>query len=356
MMLGFTQRRLTTRASRSIARLVIAIALCLLAILPSPVARAQSTIDRVLPRMVKIFGAGGIRNLYAYSTGFVISPDGHIVTIWNHVLDTDQISVVLHDGRRFSATVVSAEPQLNLALLKLQIEGLNLPFIDLDTAVDAAPGTRAYAFSNMFKVATGDESVSVMHSSIAARTKLSTRRGAFEVPYDGDLYVLDAATNNSGAGGGLVTDIRGRPVGMIGRELRNSESNTWVNYAIPLTTIRPVVEEMISGEYKSKTTSDIEDDNPRRFRPRDFGFLMVPDVVRRTPAYVESVVPKSNAEKVGIRPDDLILFVNDDLIQSCRSLNDRLGRLEAGDTMKLILRRGDDLVSVELIAKKKKDD
>jgi serine protease Do len=325
-------------------------------ILSQPVAHAESTIDRILPRMVKIYGAGGIRNLYAYSTGFTVSPDGHIVTIWNHVLDTDHISVVLHDGRRFSAVVVSAEPQLNLALLKLDIEGRRLPYIDLDTAIDVRPGTRAFAFSNMFKVATGDEPVSVMHSSIAARTKLSTRRGAFEVPYDGDLYVLDAATNNSGAGGGLVTNLQGMPVGMIGRELRNSESNTWVNYAIPLTKIGPVVEEMLSGEYKSNIKSGTDKSNPRRYRPRDFGFLMVPDVVQRTPAYVESVLTKSAAAGVGIRPDDLILFVNDDLIQSCRVLNDRLGRLEAGDTVKLILRRGDELVSVELIAKKNKDD
>ena len=82
---------------------------------------------------------------------------------------------------------------------------------------------------------------------------------------------------------------------------------------------------------------------------------MIPDVVRRTPAYVESVAPSSPAAKVGMQPDDLILFVNDELIQSCRMLNNQLGHLEAGDDVKLVLRRGDDLVSVEFIAKKKDD-
>lgn len=344
---------MNTKFPTIIAKAVLAVALLTLSFTHE--LRAESTVDKILPRMVKIYGAGGIRNLYSYSTGFLISADGHVVTIWNHVLDTNEISIVLNDGRRFSAKVISAEPQLNLALLKLDGDIPQLPFIDLETATDVGPGTRAFAFSNMFKVATGDEPVSVMHSSIAARTKLTTRRGAFEVPYDGDLYVLDAATNNSGAGGGLVTDLRGRPVGMIGRELRNSESNTWVNYAIPLTDIRPVVEEMISGEYKSETKSNADKTNPRRYRPRDFGFLMMPDVVRRTPAYVESVVPGSPAAEIDMRPDDLILFVNDDLIQSCRLLADQLGRLEAGDTVKLVLRRGDELVSVELIAQKKGD-
>ncbi|HEY3963136.1 MAG TPA: hypothetical protein VGM05_01180, partial [Planctomycetaceae bacterium] len=54
-----------------------------------------------------------------------------------------------------------------------------------------------------------------------------------------------------------------------------------------------------------------------------------------------------------IRPNDLVLFVNDELVQSCRLFKDELGRLEAGDILKLVLRRGNALLPVELPVEKK---
>ena len=73
----------------------------------------------------------------------------------------------------------------------------------------------------MFKVATGDEQVSVLHGVIAARTKLTARRGNYETPYNGPVYVVDAITNNPGSGGGVLTTADGVLLGMIGKELRN---------------------------------------------------------------------------------------------------------------------------------------
>src|SRR5436190_767892 len=132
---------------------------------------AEKAIDHVSRRVVKIFGAGGIRGLYAYSTGFLVSPKGHLVTVWSHVLDDQSVTVVLHDGRKFEGKILGAEPQLDLAVLKIDAD--DLPYFDLEEATAAAVGTRVLAYSNMFKVATGDEQVSVLHGVIAARTKLS---------------------------------------------------------------------------------------------------------------------------------------------------------------------------------------
>src|SRR4051812_3034368 len=167
-----------------------------LAAVPAP-ASAQSTreaIENTQPKIVKLFGAGGLKNLAAYGTGIIISPEGHIATVWSHVLDTDQLTVVLHDGRKFRAAVLGAEPQLDLAVLKLEADNLQLPYFDLADSATADPGARVLGFSNMFKVATGDEAVSVLHGVIAARTKLTARRGRFETPYAGPIYVVDAVT------------------------------------------------------------------------------------------------------------------------------------------------------------------
>lgn len=317
---------------------------------PLPAQSMQETIETTLPRVVKIFGAGGLRGLEAYSTGFLVSPQGHVATIWSHVLDAGVVTVVLNNGRRYQADVLGAEPQLNLAVLKLQADDLTLPYFDLEQAGTVGPGTRILGFSNMFKVAVGDEPVSVMHGVIAARTKLSARRGAFEIPYDGPVYIVDAITNNSGAGGGVVVTDDGTLLGMIGQQLRNVETNTWINYAIPMTELRGAIDQMIRGEYGPPERTPPPDENPKRYRPTDFGFVMLPDVLFRTPAYVGSVLPGSPAETAGLRRDDLILFVNDELVQSIRQLNEQLGRLEAGDKLRLIVRRDDKLISVQMPA------
>jgi serine protease Do len=75
---------------------------------------------------------------------------------------------------------------------------------------------------------------------------------------------------------------------------------------------------------------------------------MVPDVVYRTPAYVESVVPASAAAKAGVLTEDLIVFVNDELVQSNRTLKTILGKIESGDSIRLVVRRKEKLVPLEL--------
>lgn len=82
---------------------------------------------------------------------------------------------------------------------------------------------------------------------------------------------------------------------------------------------------------------------------------MVPDVVERTPAFIDSIQIESAAAKVGLKPDDLVLFINDELIQSCRALQDAIGRLESGDQLRLIVRRGNELVTVEMPVPRKKE-
>lgn len=332
---------------------VIAICLSVACLTPVNADDTQTAVQTIQPKMVKIFGAGGLRNLHSYSTGFLVSEEGHIVTVWSHVLDQDQVTVILANGRKETASVLGAEPQLDLAVLKIVREGLEVPYFDLDESRTAAPGTRILAFSNMFKVATGDEPVSLLHGVVAAKTKLTARRGAYEVPYDGPVYIIDAITNNPGAGGGLVTTTDGELLAMIGKELRNNESNTWINYAIPMSELTPVIKQIISGDYVSQQTNPDDEDNPLRYQPLDFGMLLVPDVVFRTPAYIEVIEQGSIADELGLQQGDLILFVNDNLVQSCREFRQELGKLEVGDDLSLIVRRNDVLITVETLVPKK---
>ena len=295
------------------------------------------TIARAQPKMVKIYGAGGLRGLEAYQSGFVISPQGHILTVWSYVLDTDSITAVLADGRRFEAKLVGADPRLEAAVLK--IEAAELPCFDLARAVGGDAGTRVLAFSNLFGVATGSEPLSVQHGTIAVVPRLEARRGTFETPYSGPVYVLDVVTNNPGAAGGALVSRRGELMGMLGKELRNALNNTWLNYAIPVERLRDSVEQIRAGKFVARQPEESAKKAARPMTLERLGIVLVPDVVERTPPYVDQVLPGSPAAKAGIRPDDLVVLMGDRLVRSCKALREELQYLDAEDKPKLSVLR-----------------
>ncbi len=306
----------------------------------------QGAIGDVQQRMVKIFGAGGLAGLHAYGTGFLISPDGHVATVLSHVLDNDVVQVVLHDGRRLHGKVIGTDVDLDLAIIKIEEAGL--PFFDLFKAVDVSPGTRVLAFSNMFKVASGNEPMTVQRGIIAAKAPLAARRGRFAAPYRGPAYLIDAVTNNPGAAGGVLTTLDGRLIGVLGRELKNPQTQTWTNYAVPATKLASTADAIMKGEFKPKDKFAADQQEGSGVTAVDLGLVLVPEVAARTPAYIDDVVAGSPAAKVSLMSDDLIVFVNSDLVASISAVTEALNRVQPGDDVNLTVRRGDELVSVSL--------
>jgi serine protease Do len=304
------------------------------------------TIARVEPKIVKIYGAGGYRGLEAYQSGFLISAEGHILTVWSYVLDTDYITATLNDGSHYDAKLLAADPRLELAVLK--IEAHDLPHFDLQEAAPAAAGTHVLAFSNLFGVATGDEPASVQHGVISVRTRLDARRGTYETPYKGPVYVLDAMTNNPGAAGGALTDARGRLLGMLGKELRSAVSNTWLNYAIPREEMTKTVADIRAGKFVKRPADDRENKPKLAWNAELLGLVLVPDVLERTPPYIDEVRPGSAAQAAGLRPDDLLVFIGDHLVASCKAVAHELEYVDRADPVKLTISRDNDLVEIVL--------
>jgi S1-C subfamily serine protease len=336
------------------ARVSVAFAFCRIvgtALLPllllASVASASmpETIDQVQPKIVKIYGAGGFRGMEPYESGMLVSPTGHILTAYSYVLDTDYVTAVLSDGRKFEAKLLGADPQLEIAVLK--INAADLPYFDLRSAVKAEEGTRIMALSNLFGVAVGDEPVSVQRGTISVITRLEARRGIFETPYRGPVYVLDVTTNNPGAAGGALVTRRGELVGMLGKELRNSLNNTWLNYAVPIDALRRTVEEIEGGKFVAHRDAAAE--KPQHaVNLAAIGIVLVPDVLERTPPFVDRVEPGSPAAKAGVRPDDLIVLSGDHLIQSCKALRADLEYIDFEDEVKLTVLRGQELLQFTL--------
>jgi serine protease Do len=325
--------------------------------------------DKVNPKLVKLFGSGGIRGLADYGTGVLISPDGYILTINSHILDTTDLRVHLYDGTRHHAKVVAIEPELDVALVKIGTDKdvvENLEYFDILEAAKrsvADPATGVLAFSNQFKIATRDEPMSVQRGVIASYGKLQAHIGVFEASYRGEAYIVDAITNNPGGAGGVLTTRKGEPLGLVGKELRNSLTNTWINYAIPFSARMTVPQ--LDGKPVVVSIADIVE-KKEKYRPLDprkkpvetagiyTGFVLVPEVVERTPPYIEAIVPGSPAEKAGLKPDDLIVYVDGQPVGDIRALEATLSHYRPNTTIKLEVQRGLRLQTVPLTLDKPK--
>jgi serine protease Do len=152
-------------------------------------------------------------------------------------------------------------------------------------------------------------------------------------------------TNNPGAAGGALTNETGELLAMLGKELRSAQNNIWLNYAVPISELRESVDAILAG--KAPTAEDKPEAQPEH--PADLaalGLVLVPDVLERTPPYVDAVRAGSPAEQAGLMPDDLVVYVGQNIVQSCKNLREELARVERDTELRLVLLRGQELVEV----------
>jgi serine protease Do len=193
----------------------------------------------------------------------------------------------------------------------------------------------------------------VQHGIISVLTKLEARQGFYETPYRGPVYVLDVKTNNPGAAGGALVTRRGELLGILGKELKNSLNATYLNYAIPVAEMQDSIEAVKAGKMAARIQDDSKKKPHRSLSLDELGVVLIPDVLERTPPYVEQVRPGSPGEKAGIRSDDLIVLMGDQLVQSCKFLRAGLDYIDFQDPVKLTILRGQDLIEVTLQGEEK---
>jgi serine protease Do len=302
--------------------------------------------------VVKLFGAG-VGTLDSYGSGVLISKEGHVLTVWNHLVNTGFLTAVVPDGRRFRVNVVGTNLEHDVAVLKLETDDdETFDFVDWKATADVLPGESVLAFSNMFHVATGNEPVSVVHGVVACTVSLDAGLGRWIFPVKNPVYVLDAITNNSGAAGGLLTSSAGVPIGMLGREIRHRDTDMWVNYAVPLKGLQPVIAAILDGRrYSSNTsTQDQKSVLSDRQLTAGFGITLLPSIVETTPAYIDRIVTDSVADVAGLRRGDLVLMVGDDVVRSTSDLRERLSGFRRGRPIAVTVNRNEKLETISLRA------
>jgi S1-C subfamily serine protease len=297
-------------------------------------------------KVVKIYGAGGLKQMEAYQTGILISPEGHVLTVLSYVLDTDDLAVILDDGRKFTGEILGTDPLRELAVVKLSEVEEPLPYFDFKQSPTAEVGDRTLAVSNLYNIATGNEPVSVLQGAITALAPLDARRGAYATSNREQVYVVDAYANNPGAAGGALVNWQGELLGLLGKELKSRVTGTWLNYALPTAGFAESVENIIAGRANdTEPPSQLPDE---ALSAELLGLRLIPDVLPLTPPYIDSVRRVSAADRAGLRPDDLVVFVAGKQMASCRALAEELSYHDVREELSVAVLRDGALVEVML--------
>jgi serine protease Do len=261
-----------------------------------------------------------------------VSAEGDIVTAQGVYLSSDHLRVGLADGSIHPAKVVRRDLSLQLALLKIDVP--TPEFFDLSQQPEVQKGDWVLAVSNAFKVADGREPLSVNLGIYSLRTRVEAKRGVQDVEYDGDAVLIDAITSNPGAAGGAVVAADGRLVGMIGKIIESKQTNTRLNYAVPVDLLKKFHDGqsmVVSVEPRQKAT---------------LGLRLFLLGGRRGPAFVDRVVTGGPAAKAGLRPDDLIVSLAGGVVRDVSDFEQKVELLTPGREVALVVKRQGQLLEL----------
>ena len=252
-------------------------------------------------------------------SGVIVSKEGHIVTN-NHVLNgTDDVTVQLSDGRQAKAKIVGTDGQIDLAVLKIDLENLiPLPIGDSDKV---RVGQIVMAIGNPFGL---DESVS--QGIISAKDRRAMNDSQVE------FFQTDTAINPGNSGGPLV-NIRGEVIGINTAIYSESGGNQGIGFAIPSNVVRSAMNSIIGKGrvvrgYLGVGIQPVTNDIAEQFKLNSARGALVTDVT-----------PGSPAEKAGIIRGDVIRKVNGYEVKDTVALVNRIAETEIGSNLTIDLVR-----------------
>jgi len=259
------------------------------------------------------------REQHALGTGFVLSADGYIVTN-NHVIDgADEIIVKMRDGTEHEASVVGADPKLDVALLKIKVK--HLKAVDLGNSEKLRVGDWVVAIGNPFG----------LEQTVTAGIVSAKGRVIGSGPYD-DFIQTDAAINPGNSGGPLF-NARGEVVGINTAIYSRSGGNNGIGFAIPINLARSVLDELREKGHVTRARLGVHITDVDKETMQALGLK------NRQGALVPQVEAGSAADKAGILPGDVIVSIDGFVIHKAHDLPIRVARHTPGDKVKIGLIR-----------------
>jgi len=272
-------------------------------------------------------------------SGFIISPDGYIVTNDHVAGNATDITITISGGKQMKAKVVGTDPATDICLLK--VDGKELPYVTIGNSDEVMIGEWTIAFGNPFGLFEINDKPTVTVGVISAT---GMKLGQLENRYYRDMIETDAAINGGNSGGPLVNS-NGEVIGMNTLIFTAGQTSTYIGYgfAIPINKVKKVV---IDLKKKGKISRDITagfDVQPVDARIAQYLGMKQPQGV-----IVSDIQAGGPAVVAGLKIGDVVLEVNGEKVNSDSDILAVMVEASPGDYLKFKVFRDHKTIDISL--------
>ena len=268
----------------------------------------------------------------ASGSGFIFSDDGYILTNHHVISGASSVTVTMYDGTKYDAMIVGSDESNDIAVLKIEAENLTPVILGNSDTVNV--GDTVVAIGNPL----GELTFSLTSGVVSALNREVTFSGGISM----DLIQTDAAIN-SGNSGGALFNLYGEVVGITNAKYSSNSSGQAsidnIGFAIPMNSVRSIVESIIENGYIAKpyigiTVSTVTEEIMAYGLPAG--------------ASVQAVEENSPAAKAGLQTNDIITKVGDTDIITHSELIDIIGSTTPDDVVTLTVYRNGSYITIDV--------
>ncbi len=288
------------------------------------VVHIKTEMTQLTPTYMSFYGfiiqQGVQRQVYnAYGSGVIVTSDGYIVTNNHVVQDAEKIIVTLNDRREFPARLVGNDPATDLAVIKIEAEGLT--FLDYANSDYVRVGEPVLAIGNPFNLTSTVTSGII--SAKARNMHIIDNPRSNETPLESFIQT-DAAVNSGNSGGALVNS-QGKLIGIVTAIASGNGNYIGYSFAIPSNIAVKVAADLsrygyVQRGYLGVQVAEVDASVARQTGAREVKGL-----------YIEKVVRDCAADRAGLRQGDIILRVAGKEVNTFAEMTEELGLFSPGD-------------------------
>jgi serine protease Do len=287
-----------------------------------------SAVEKISPSVVNISIVRLLRDYFLHvhpvkgiGSGVIINSKGYIVTNHHVIAGSDRIDVTLTDGRKLSGKLVGADASSDIAIVKVDEEGL--PSAELGDSDKLKVGQFVIAIGNPFALVGGPTVTTGVVSALNRNIQVEDH--VYE-----NLIQTDAAINPGNSGGPLL-DSNGRVIGINTAMVPFAQG---IGFAIPINFVKRIVDELISygrviRPWLGVIGMSVTDETASYYELPVKAGVIVARVIHGSPAH-----------KVGISEGDLIVRINSTSVKTIQDLQKSIQKKKVGDKVKIELIRG----------------
>ncbi len=268
-------------------------------------------------------------------SGYIISPDGYIITNDHVAGNASEITVTLTNGKSYPAKLIGTDHATDICLLK--IDGSDFPYVTLGNSDNIIIGEWVIAFGNPFGLFSLNDKPTVT-VGVVSSTGMNLEQ--MDQRYYVDMIQTDAAINGGNSGGPLVNSL-GQVIGMntLIYTAGGVKGNIGLGFAIPINKVKKIITQL-----KENGKMDRNFKVGLRIQGIDEGIAKYYKLKTTKGVIITQILPKTPAAKSGLKEGDIVLQVNDYDINNEQAFIGAFQEFTTGDTVSLtILRDGNEI-------------